>query len=261
MGTGVPDRPECVRRLHPQDPVWRSEDRFRQPPFHRRQRDLRPHYFGDENPIGKTVSSATFPYTVTLVFADFPDNTHLKYDALFPLSLMEAFQPGYHSNNSKPNALWNIELFTYLMVPKGFDPREFRPISQKHFDTHMAELSKIIKTTFHALPAPPRRSAFRGETARRPADRQHLLCVWICGGGTFCPGDRLHQLHQPGHGTRLQAGAGSRHAQGTGRQPVALDWLRRFLAESLLLSQPCRHGAGGRASVALATAIHAPSRP
>src|SRR5690606_34907804 len=40
-------------------------------------------YFGDENPIGRTVTTdGNVPIAVTLVFADLPENSHLKYDAL-----------------------------------------------------------------------------------------------------------------------------------------------------------------------------------
>jgi putative ABC transport system permease protein len=41
-------------------------------------------YFGDENPIGQTIENDSgVPVKITLVFADLPANSHLKYDALF----------------------------------------------------------------------------------------------------------------------------------------------------------------------------------
>ena len=40
-------------------------------------------YFGNENPLGKTIyNNANVAYEVTGVFADLPENTHLKIDAL-----------------------------------------------------------------------------------------------------------------------------------------------------------------------------------
>jgi len=33
-------------------------------------------YFGEENPIGNTLTTDTSSYSITLVFADLPDNTH-----------------------------------------------------------------------------------------------------------------------------------------------------------------------------------------
>jgi putative ABC transport system permease protein len=41
-------------------------------------------YFGNANPIGEIIATdAGIPQHVTLVFADQPANTHLKYDVLF----------------------------------------------------------------------------------------------------------------------------------------------------------------------------------
>ena len=40
-------------------------------------------YFGDENPIGKNLSSEGKTVPITLVFKDMPENTHLKYDLIF----------------------------------------------------------------------------------------------------------------------------------------------------------------------------------
>jgi len=101
------------------------------------------YYFGEGNPIDKKLSSGAFDYTVTLVFEDLPENTHLRYDALFPIALMDIFTPGFSANYA--NTLWNVGLYTYLMVPEGFDPKDFGPISQKFFDTYMAETAKRLK--------------------------------------------------------------------------------------------------------------------
>ena len=104
------------------------------------------HYFGAANPIGKTLSSGAFNYVVTLVFADLPENTHLKYDALFPMSLMEVFTPGFSA--SYATSLWNVSIFTYLMVPEDFDPASFDAIQAKFFETYMTDVGRELKATF-----------------------------------------------------------------------------------------------------------------
>lgn len=108
-------------------------------------RTLARHYFGDANPIGKRLSSGAFDHAVKVVFEDLPENAHLRYDALVPMSLMESFTPGFTQNYA--NTLWNVGLYTYFMVPEGFDPAEFSAISRKFFDTHMAERGKQLKTS------------------------------------------------------------------------------------------------------------------
>ncbi len=46
--------------------------------------------FGERNQVGETVTTSTIgDLKVTVVFADLPDNTHMKYRALFPWKLMK----------------------------------------------------------------------------------------------------------------------------------------------------------------------------
>lgn len=106
------------------------------------------HYFGEANPVGKKLSSGAYDYTVKVVFVDLPENTHLRYDALMPMSLMDVFTPGFSSNYA--NSLWNVGIYTYLMVPDApekFDPQDFAAISQKFYDTRMAEQGKRFKSS------------------------------------------------------------------------------------------------------------------
>jgi putative ABC transport system permease protein len=110
------------------------------------------HYFGNENPIGKQLSSGAFSYAVTLVFADLPENTHLKYDALLPISLMDVFQPGF--SNMYANTLGNVQLYTYLMTPPDFDPKSFGSIGVSFVDRYMKDLQARMKSTFTPILQP-----------------------------------------------------------------------------------------------------------
>ena len=104
------------------------------------------HYFGDENPMGKLLSSGAYSYKVTLVFEDFPENTHLKYDALLPMKLMDVFDPNFNRNYE--NSLWNVGLYTYFMVSEGFKMEEFETISKEFIERYMAERARMLKSTF-----------------------------------------------------------------------------------------------------------------
>ena len=70
-------------------------------------------YFGDDDPIGKILVGDGFSYRVTLVFSDFPENTHLKYSALFPYSALSDFVPNYEDNYARSLTL--INGFTSLL--------------------------------------------------------------------------------------------------------------------------------------------------
>jgi putative ABC transport system permease protein len=110
------------------------------------------HYFGNENPIGKKLSSGAYSYAVTLVFADLPENTHLKYDALLPIAMMDVFQPGF--SNLYANTLGNVQLYTYLMTPPDFDPKSFASIGDSFVDRYMKDLQVRMKSKFTPILQP-----------------------------------------------------------------------------------------------------------
>lgn len=71
-------------------------------------------YFGNEDPIGKTLKSKNYDelLEVTGVMADMPANSHFQYDFLFSMAgLPEA----------KVNSWMQSEYFTYLVLPEGYD--------------------------------------------------------------------------------------------------------------------------------------------
>lgn len=94
------------------------------------------YYFGDENPIGKKVLSGGMAYAVTLVFADLPENTHLKYDALLPLSLMQVFAPGFFDDHIKSLG-WLDDRYTYVEVAPQIDQITLNEIAQDFVDRYM----------------------------------------------------------------------------------------------------------------------------
>jgi putative ABC transport system permease protein len=67
-------------------------------------------YFGEQNPIGKTVTGGGMSFAVKLVFADLPENSHLKYSILLPMSLMKVFDPNFGKNDK--NTLWGVGIYT-----------------------------------------------------------------------------------------------------------------------------------------------------
>ena len=103
-------------------------------------------YFGDENPIGKTIHvdiAPEIPRKITLVFRDLPDNTFLKYDVL----LYE--QPNLGQSDQK-NQLFGINYYTYLLMPKNFNPADYKAINDDFFKRFMEERGKTFKTTWRS---------------------------------------------------------------------------------------------------------------
>jgi putative ABC transport system permease protein len=88
-------------------------------------------YFGDEDPIGKTLVSGEESYRITAVIEDVPKNSHFRFDAL-------------SSRKSLPSDFvgsWgNFGVFTYLLFPKEFDVEAFEVKMQEMYGKYMAEI-------------------------------------------------------------------------------------------------------------------------
>jgi len=94
-------------------------------------------YFGDRNPIGENIFTDISTYRIDLVFADLPDNSHLKYDAL--MSYNRIAQP---EGIQRRTALWNINAYTYVLMREGYDPADFGRISESFYDNNMADMAQ-----------------------------------------------------------------------------------------------------------------------
>jgi putative ABC transport system permease protein len=98
-------------------------------------------YFGDANPIGEILTTeANTQYRVALVFADLPENTHLKYNILF-----SANNPAFPDPTDlarQQRALFDVGYYTYLQMRPGYDPAQWPAVSQAFYDKHMKELGE-----------------------------------------------------------------------------------------------------------------------
>ncbi|MGD0583827.1 MAG: ABC transporter permease [Bacteroidales bacterium] len=84
-------------------------------------------YFGDSDPIGKTLSTGTSTFEVTAVIQDVPANSHFRFDAVA-------------SRNNLPKQLgtWgNFGVFTYLLLPENVDVKAFETKLQAMYDAYM----------------------------------------------------------------------------------------------------------------------------
>lgn len=88
-------------------------------------------YFGNDDPIGKTLVSGEESYRITAVIEDVPQNSHFRFNAL-------------SSRKSLPSDFvgsWgNFGVFTYLLFPEGFDVEAFEVKMQEMYGKYMAEI-------------------------------------------------------------------------------------------------------------------------
>jgi putative ABC transport system permease protein len=101
-------------------------------------------YFGDADPIGKSLKTDERTYEVTGVIEDVPYNSHFRFDAVA-------------SRNNLPKELgsWgNFGVFTYLLFPENTDIKAFEKKIQGMYDKYMKSIfeSMGIKIEYQLEP-------------------------------------------------------------------------------------------------------------
>jgi putative ABC transport system permease protein len=99
-------------------------------------------YFGNANPVGETISNESGTYKITLVFADLPANSHLKYDLLY------SYNAEPDNSTLRNQRLYSVSDYTYLLMPEGYNVQDFKKISDSFYKRHMEETVKTFKGTW-----------------------------------------------------------------------------------------------------------------
>ena len=107
-------------------------------------------YFGNENPMGKTLSvDKKTDYQVAGVFKDIPLNSHLKFDILLSWeNLVQKLGPDY------TEAWGHTGSYTYLTLKEGTDPAAFQQKLVGLIDEILGEALREYKMTM-SLPLQP----------------------------------------------------------------------------------------------------------
>jgi putative ABC transport system permease protein len=105
-------------------------------------------YFGDKNPLGETVAIDGIDAQITLVFDDLPENTHLRYDVLQSTNQPQFATPD--DINQRRNRLFNIGVYTYLLMRPGYDPARWGEVSKAFFARNMTEIGNRINAQWRS---------------------------------------------------------------------------------------------------------------
>lgn len=92
-------------------------------------------YFGDEDPINKSLLINNELYKVTAVIRDVRENSHVKFDILlsqFPNRGWAVEENG----QLKSEAFWNPDVYLYVMFPDNYNVADFEPKYRAVFDTY-----------------------------------------------------------------------------------------------------------------------------
>ena len=110
-------------------------------------------YFGDANPIGEIVTTeAGTRQKITLVFADQPANTHLKYDMLFSNNVPFLRSPDDASQRRQ--WLWGTNNYTYVLMDPQFKASDWARISDDFYKRFMEDIGRDAGSTWHSWVLP-----------------------------------------------------------------------------------------------------------
>lgn len=106
-------------------------------------------YFGDENPIGKTIrKNHKEDFTVTGVLADLPSNTHLQFDFVQPMAFLA------RTERDLKERVWdNFNYYTYIRLDRKADtsPAGLTKIADQITAIYRANEPEL-KVVFHLQP-------------------------------------------------------------------------------------------------------------
>jgi putative ABC transport system permease protein len=126
-------------------------------------------YFGDEDPVGKTLTSGTDVYEVTGVIKDVPFNSHFRFDALA-------------SRNNLPKQIgsWgNFGVFTYLLFPENFDVKAFEEKMQEMYTAYMEPIFGSMNITIEYILEPITRIHLYSTNPGEPEPTGSITYVYI----------------------------------------------------------------------------------
>ena len=93
-------------------------------------------FFGNDEPVGKVILGDTTNFKVTGVIKDFPKNSSIQGDMIFPMSLLaEKIYTGNTEGRNIDNDFYNFDYNTYLLLQPGFS---FNGFAKKLRDMHLS---------------------------------------------------------------------------------------------------------------------------
>ena len=109
-------------------------------------------YFGERNPVGEKLKTDVFDFRITAVFEDQPDNSHLKYDALISMNVLENY--GLSDQNASPQQLFSVGEYTYIFLSPDLDQHALQTMFASFYDKVMSEIGNRIQLSAEFVPQP-----------------------------------------------------------------------------------------------------------
>jgi len=126
-------------------------------------------YFGEEDPVGKTLTAGDATYEVTGVIEDVPSNSHFRFEAL-----------ASRSNLPEQIGSWgNFGVFTYLLFPEGLDVEAFEAKMQGMYAAYMEPIFGPINIQIEYILEPIKEIHLYSTNAGEPEPTGSITYVYI----------------------------------------------------------------------------------
>jgi putative ABC transport system permease protein len=137
-------------------------------------------YFGNENPLGKIITSGSDrKYKVTGVIKNPPGNSHLKFDALISGMSLVAEHGADDFNSLEPMRFWNIGVYTYLLLKENSSMQNIRDKFGLFYEKYMKPIGDQINASFSLMSTPLIETHFKkGLDADLPAGNRAYIFIF-----------------------------------------------------------------------------------
>lgn len=126
-------------------------------------------YFGDGDPVGRTLTSGNSAYEVTGVIEDVPSNSHFRFGAL-----------ASRTNLPEQIGSWgNFGVFTYLLFPEGLDVKAFEEKMQGMYAAYMEPIFGPVNVKVEYLLEPIREIHLYSTKEGEPEPTGSITYVYI----------------------------------------------------------------------------------
>jgi len=96
--------------------------------------------FGDTEALGQILKTDNTSFNVTGIIKDMPDNLHLTFEGLITLT-----NPRPMNAQQKARRLWNVQLYSYVLLPENFDAKILENKFPVFFEKYMAPVASQLK--------------------------------------------------------------------------------------------------------------------
>lgn len=111
-------------------------------------------YFGDDDPVGKSLLIDGQLWNVTAVIEDLPANTHLKFDILLS-GLSRTRQWVIEDGGQvKSEAFWNPDVYLYVLMPENYQPQLFYDKFPQIFNKYYKSFGDKVGGQYDAILQP-----------------------------------------------------------------------------------------------------------